>query len=267
MHIERFVLPRQHLLAPLVQSIFLVRDPRPRHRHEVVMPTGRVDLLINLGDALVASRPGDRVVIGSGRATLSGLRTTAFRSTPTGALHLLGISLRAESAGAVLHGAQAEIADQHVDAPAVVRGIEPVLLAAAEAPSFAASCDHLLRWVARRQHVDDRAALVRRACAALRREPTHARLATLAAELAISPRHLHRVMRAHLGVAPSTYARISRFARALDLMGTLPRLTDVAHAAHYADQPHLCRDFKTLTGLTPDEYRRGDVPAPGHLFA
>ena len=69
-----------------------------------------------------------------------------------------------------------------------------------------------------------------------------------------------------MGVAPSQYLRLSRFVRALHLMRGTLTLTEVAHAAHYFDQAHFCRDFKAIAGTTPGAYRAAAGPALGHVF-
>jgi AraC family transcriptional regulator len=40
------------------------------------------------------------------------------------------------------------------------------------------------------------------------------------------------------------------------------RLADVAAAAGFADQSHLTRVFKRVTGATPSAFRKGIVPRP-----
>ncbi|MGH6690231.1 MAG: helix-turn-helix domain-containing protein [Gammaproteobacteria bacterium] len=56
-------------------------------------------------------------------------------------------------------------------------------------------------------------------------------------------------------MTPKRYSRVRRFQRALAL-ATLPRprpvpWAELALAAGYFDQAHLCRDWRKLTGLSP----------------
>jgi AraC-like DNA-binding protein len=83
------------------------------------------------------------------------------------------------------------------------------------------------------------------------REP----IATLAADLGWSRRHLTERFTAAVGVPPKTYARIVRFDRARDLIARTdgPSLGQVALDAGYYDQAHLNRDFRELAGAAPTQ--------------
>ncbi|MBM7776462.1 AraC-like DNA-binding protein [Actinokineospora baliensis] len=69
--------------------------------------------------------------------------------------------------------------------------------------------------------------------------------------------HFHARFREQIGLAPRTVARIARLNRAALMLARPepPPLAEVAHACGYVDQPHLNRDFRTLTGCTPTDYR------------
>lgn len=83
------------------------------------------------------------------------------------------------------------------------------------------------------------------------------RTSTVAAVLGISTRRLRDRTRDAVGLSPKEALRIHRFQRALTLL--LDRPTDsgsrVAHAAGYADQPHMVHDFRRLVGETPEAFR------------
>lgn len=112
--------------------------------------------------------------------------------------------------------------------------------------------------------------LVRRAAA------TGASAVQVAGEIGWSTRHLRRRMLATFGYGYGSLVRVARIRRALSLMGpgsgspagpaatrwlrraatreqpeSKPSLAAVAHAAGYADQAHMTRDFRLLVGRTP----------------
>ncbi|MEV0157240.1 helix-turn-helix transcriptional regulator [Micromonospora sp. NPDC050686] len=76
-------------------------------------------------------------------------------------------------------------------------------------------------------------------------------VAAAAAEVGLGPRLLHRRSRALFGYGPKTLARILRMRRALALARTGVGLAEVAARAGYADQAHLTRDVRELTGVAP----------------
>ncbi|WP_030900890.1 helix-turn-helix domain-containing protein [Streptomyces sp. NRRL F-5126] len=81
-----------------------------------------------------------------------------------------------------------------------------------------------------------------------------AAVAVAAATAGLGARQLHRRCLAAFGYGPKTLARILRLRRTLALVeaGT-PRAAAAAHGG-YADQSHLARDMRALTGLTMTAY-------------
>jgi AraC-like DNA-binding protein len=87
------------------------------------------------------------------------------------------------------------------------------------------------------------------------------RVAALAGEIGWSRKHLAQRFAVEVGAAPKTVGRILRFAgarRAIDA-GIGGERTDWAGLAAdwgYADQAHLIREFRAMTGVTPADYVR-----------
>ncbi|WP_410672402.1 helix-turn-helix domain-containing protein [Amycolatopsis sp. cmx-4-68] len=81
-----------------------------------------------------------------------------------------------------------------------------------------------------------------------------ARVEDPAGSLAVSERRLRRRFVQAVGYGPATYLRVSRFQRAVALAPRVAGLAALAAAAGYADQAHLSRDCRALTGLTPRAY-------------
>ncbi len=79
------------------------------------------------------------------------------------------------------------------------------------------------------------------------------RVDALAEEIGWTRQHLSTRFREQIGLSPKTVARIARLHRAISLAGLLS-WADVAFKCGYADQSHLIRDFRALTGCTPSEY-------------
>lgn len=80
-------------------------------------------------------------------------------------------------------------------------------------------------------------------------------IATLAADLGVTERALHRRCSAAVGYGPKTLDRVLRFRRALALAESeaTTSLGVLAAAAGYADQAHLSRECRRMSGLTPSE--------------
>jgi AraC-like DNA-binding protein len=91
------------------------------------------------------------------------------------------------------------------------------------------------------------------AAAALLRDPA-ARAQDVASQVGLSERHLRRRTQAAAGYGPKTLQRVlrfQRFVRLLDASDEVPGLAGAAARAGYADQPHLTREVRALSGYTP----------------
>jgi AraC-like DNA-binding protein len=86
----------------------------------------------------------------------------------------------------------------------------------------------------------------------LARRP-HGRIEDLARFLEIGPRRLHRRFVAAVGYAPKTLQRVLRLQRVLALAARSPHasLAALAADAGYADQAHMSRELRALTGRSP----------------
>jgi AraC-like DNA-binding protein len=75
----------------------------------------------------------------------------------------------------------------------------------------------------------------------------------VAGELGVSERHLRRVFRETVGMSPKTFARLTRFERALAAARRDAHASWASIAARvgYYDQAHLIAEFRAIAGVTP----------------
>jgi AraC family transcriptional regulator len=75
--------------------------------------------------------------------------------------------------------------------------------------------------------------------------------------VALSKSHFSRAFKQTLGSCPMAYVAVRRVERAKIMMAsTGQRLTDIALACGFADQPHLNRYFRRIVGVSPGLWRR-----------
>jgi AraC-like DNA-binding protein len=88
---------------------------------------------------------------------------------------------------------------------------------------------------------------------ALKTESAGPGMTTILDRLGVSPRTLRRRCQEAFGYGPKTLDRILRFQRFLSLAREAeePRLARLAFEAGYADQAHLTRDVRRLSGFSP----------------
>ncbi|MET7423344.1 AraC family transcriptional regulator, partial [Dactylosporangium sp. NPDC005555] len=102
-----------------------------------------------------------------------------------------------------------------------------------------------------------------RLTADLRCAPT---LRELAAGVELSPFHMLRVFREATGFPPHTWLVLERVCRARHLLAAGLTPAQVASGVGFADQAHLTRWFKRVTGVTPAAFRNS-VQDPGRRRA
>jgi AraC-like DNA-binding protein len=70
----------------------------------------------------------------------------------------------------------------------------------------------------------------------------------------LSPFHLIRVFREYIGVPPHVYLKQVRIKRAKDLFAKGFSIAFIAHEIGFTDQSHFSKQFKQITGITPNKY-------------
>lgn len=166
----------------------------------------------------------------------------------------VGATFHPGAAPYLLRTPASELVDRrvHVDAidPRLARGIDAALQAAPDPWSaVAAFARALQRRVGALPDAPDPA--VRRAVTLLEGDPK-ATVGGVASKAYISERELQRRFVHDVGYAPKTLQRVLRLQRFLEVR-TVADLAGAAALAGYADQSHLSREARRLTGLTPTE--------------
>ncbi|MEL7361637.1 MAG: ATP-binding protein, partial [Bacteroidota bacterium] len=86
----------------------------------------------------------------------------------------------------------------------------------------------------------------------------HLTVEVLADRLAVSPRQLHRRMRALTGLTPAAFVRAMRLQRAATLLaGRSGTVAEVAYAVGFRSESHFTKRFKTEFGVLPSVYGEG----------
>ena len=78
----------------------------------------------------------------------------------------------------------------------------------------------------------------------------------MASEACLCRRQFERIFAEHVGISPKQYLKIIRFQYAIFQKQKNVNLDmiELAYKSGYFDQPHFINDFKSLCGLTPNQY-------------
>jgi AraC-like DNA-binding protein len=123
----------------------------------------------------------------------------------------------------------------------------------------------LEQWVRTRLRSTPGDLAVMHACRMLAAEPA-GDVADVAAALGWNARRLHREFTATCGYGPKTMQRILRIQHVMRTAHRARqplRLSDVAASGGFADQAHMTREFRSITGFTPTHYLLQSDPALG----
>jgi AraC family transcriptional regulator len=86
----------------------------------------------------------------------------------------------------------------------------------------------------------------------------------IAAAIGLSKSHFSRAFKSTLGASPMAYVAGRRVERAKRMMvASAESLAEVALDCGFADQSHLNRQFRRAVGMSPGQWRRSSVHAPG----
>jgi AraC-like DNA-binding protein len=196
--------------------------------------------------------------------TVAGPDTRSLLMFPRAGAQFVGLRFRPGLASSLLGVPASELLDARVDARDLLgEGATELAERLAGAPSLGAAAHEFElsaeAWLALAREPDR---LVEGTVLAVGRAPPGATVAALARELGVGERRLLRHFVPAVGYGPKMFQRVLRLQRFIAL-GARPRngahrplrrLADLAAEAGYADQAHMTRECRELTGATPTHF-------------
>lgn len=249
------------------QAATPVRDAPTRMPYEHVLPTGRMHLAIRLGEAPLRLVDSARWTIGTpGHAVVGGARDTYYMKEIGAPSPSVGAQFLPGASRALFGVAAGEMAGRHVPLEALSGAcagrLRERLLAE---PAAERRLDLLEAFLAARL---PRARGLHPAVAeALAGFADGRSVAEVVVDSGYSHRHLGALFVDAVGLTPQRFRRVRRFQLALEAhrrASDMPWLR-LAHLAGYSDQAHFVREFRALTGVRPQDYRRAAPAARHHL--
>lgn len=237
--------PTHAALRGVVASFWLSHRPEVE-TGEGVLPNGRAQVVVDLD---------------AGTALLVGPRTTsAHVEIPR---NTAGLSLTAVGLHRIADLPADELVDQVVDVEELWAGRRWLrhLEDARSAEDVLARLEEETVRRLRSRAPDPRVVAAERAIR------TGTEPGAIAAAVGADRRWLVPEFRRVVGVAPKHYQRITRFQgllRALRAADRAPLATLVAGFG-YADQAHMCREFKSMAGVIPSHLHGASSSSPNHL--
>jgi AraC-like DNA-binding protein len=265
-----FSFPPSPQLAPFVHNLWGVRGAAFYHV-ESTLPDGAVQLMVSLGPSHRVVAYGDRRANDdfSGawvagiqdqplvHASPAGSDHVAVRFRPGGAHAFFGIPMNALKNSVIP-------LDDLWDRSAVSRLIERLH----EADGDEGRCRTLETCLLEQGvAVHPSFGTAARAAELLRGDSRGSPVGEVCTRLGLSNRYLIEQFRQTVGLTPKSYARVERLQRVIRACRGRTEVSWSRLAAElgFADQPHLIRDFRRLTLVTPEEFLASRTPDQSHL--
>lgn len=250
------------LLADFVDNFWLYEGYQAEHVNERILPTGTMELVINLREnelRIYDAEQPNRCSRYSG-AVVSGAYWKGFLSDTEEEAFIMGIHFKPGGAFPFLGVPADELADMHVDlemlwGSAVGRLRERLYEASTATERFhlleEALIDHLFGSMEHHYAVSAALEVFARQVDATVRD--------IAKNVGLSERRFIQVFKSEVGVTPKLFSRVQRFQQARAIIHRQEKTADwagIAIECGYFDQSHLIRDFQEFSGMSPAAYLR-----------
>ncbi len=239
-------LPSHPLLQPHI-SHYTVSFPTANDMPDsyAILPSASCTLVVSVGSASMHSRlrgvNTQACIVGTHANKMKLLLLIEFR--PGGLRpflqidqqELMDISVGMELLDRPLMLAVEHVLEQATDIGALIDGLDGVFLSRLAKRASNHAVTQILRYIQLRRG--------------------EAAIGELACQFHYSPRQIGRMFAYHVGAGPKEFSRIVRVNHAIRILqDKLSSVADVAAQAGYFDQPHFVHDFRSICGLTPQDY-------------
>ncbi len=266
--IQRTYIPRPPL-SNFVDFFWFYEGHDPPHAKERVIPTGTMDLIVNLRDdtLTVYDRQEHHRFRSFGGSLISGVHSEFIVIDTASQASTMGVHFKPGGAYPFLGVPASELRDGHVSLDALwgARAAEEVRDRLLEAETPEAGFRVLERFlVARAARPLTHHPAVAFALKEFENVPRTRTVKSVSEQVGLSQRRFIQVFSEEVGLTPKLFCRIRRFQEVVRLIGGRQSVewTDVALGCGYFDQTHFIRDFRALSGTTPTSFlaHRGEHP-------
>lgn len=223
-------------------------------RVQRIVPDGRAELILNLGQPYEAQKDG--VWSRQPECFLIGQITGPLVLRATGPVRIIGVTFHPHTAGELLKVPMSEMTDASVAVGDISRGLRDL-----EEVDEVGDVERILKGLAGRAGDEDR--LLSAAV-----NQTELSVGEMAGYAGLSARQFERRFRQAVGIPPKLFSRMRRFQRVFaSLEGGSARWADAALECGYYDQSHLIRDFQEFAGKPPAALLAEDTDLARHFVS
>src|SRR5262245_13658328 len=247
-------------LSKFVDSFWLYEGYEPDHKTEHILPTGTLELVINLrqNELRFYDAEGPENYSRFSGAIVSGATGRGFAPDTAEEAFIIGVHFKPGAAFPLLGFPAGDLADTHVEletlwGPSAGRLRERTCEARTSAGRFQLLQEALL---SRLYHGVEQHYAVSAALEMFGNNQAGPRVREAAKYLGLSQRRFIQVFKAEVGITPKLFSRIQRFQQTRTFIQQNPSINwaELAVDLGYFDQSHLIREFLEFSGLSPTDY-------------
>ena len=260
--------------APLnqfVRTLWYARVAHAPHSRERILPTGRVQVILNLDRDFLLDCPEGQSPHRMPPSLIVGARSTFEIVDTSDMAELIGIVFHPGGFAPFARDCVHLFSNRNVDLEDVWGGAARPLrdrLRELSAPAERLRCleEFLMRRFA--GHLS-RHPIVNFALDSFQRAPGIATVREVARSTGWSERHFSQIFREQVGFSPKAWTRILRFQRAVGQLhaGLDVRWAEMALDCGYYDQSHFANEFRTFSGIDATTYSAHRTRWANHVSA
>jgi AraC-like DNA-binding protein len=241
--------------ASLVRSFTIVETETETSR--VLLPETGAVLGVRYGGSAALVEGGRTSVLTN--VTLTGMRNTVRRMHTSAGGRIIVASFHEAGARMVFGLAMHHLFNDIIGLHELVASeeMDQLRLAVASAHDSCTRVRAIERFLLTRRSHGKRDPTVAAAVRAMRFARGTVSIRSLAFGLGLSQDRFEKRFRQELGASPKQYCSILRFRMALGAYPAHSNLAELAVEAGYYDQSHFIREFRAVTGETPQTFLRG----------
>jgi AraC-like DNA-binding protein len=236
-------------VSRFIKCYWVLESNSPTTFPQTIVPDGRAELLINLGEPFQQEIKGEWY--SQPDIFFVGQITGPFSVRPNGPVRTIGVRFRPQGASRLLRLPMFELTDAAVPLADISKRLQCQVDRLREAGSLFQQLRALERILIAAANQRDEDRLVSVAVSRLERANGLIGIRELASCLGLSARQFERRFRNVVGIPPKLFSRMQRFQRVFQTMEGNAKWVDAAISCGYYDQAHLIRDFRQFSGTTP----------------
>lgn len=250
----------QGILSTVIDHFWLV-EGKMEYSREKILPYNSIDIMLNLGAPYrIVETDLIKMPYKLKAGWISGMRTSPIiHESVSDSICLVGAQVKPGKIGSIFHIDASELTGRVLEISDILgNSVDNLQNQIYEASSDTQKLELFELFLSSRlKNCSTNTSLVDNAVSYISlNNPLHLSIKDLSESMSISQKQLQRLFKQKVGILPYEYYRIARFQRLISLIekNHTNNWALTALTGGYYDQPHMIKEFKEISGLTPQEY-------------